>query len=93
MNSRKILNAYTGKEAMGVRRLLKRKKKIQFSSKKVINHTISAGQGGGKGPLLPSPADAHERGLRILKIKANVVRFPITYVHNAKGLLVSNGML
>jgi len=32
---------------------------ILFSFKKVKKHTILAGQGGGKCPLLPSPADAH----------------------------------
>jgi len=36
-------------------------KNIQFISKKVKKHTILSGQGGGgKNPLLPYPADAHD---------------------------------
>jgi len=39
---------------------LKMPKNIQFSFYKVKKHTILSGQGGGgKCPLLPSPADAH----------------------------------
>jgi len=38
-------------------------KNILFSFKKVEKHTILVGQGGGgKSPLLPSPADAHLGG-------------------------------
>jgi len=53
---------------MGVRRLFSRggqnfpgggDKTYYFSSKKVEKHTILAGRGEGKGPLLPTPSDAH----------------------------------
>jgi len=51
-------------------------KKILFSSKKFKKHTILVCQGG-KGPLLPSPADAH--ALYIVNITASRTFLCLTY--------------
>ncbi len=59
-------------------------KNTLFSFKKSQKHTIQAGQGGGKCPLLPSPADAHENNQKCVAFRrlSNAIEFLIVEIAN-----------